>query len=279
MTKYLIKDTTLTEIADAIRTTSGKSEPIFVTDMASEILDISGTNFKVVGGTIEPENPTENTIWVNTYTTITSYIFSATEPEEYAKGMVWISTGTSSSTEFNALKKNSIQVYPLFAKQYVSGAWVSKTAKCYQGGIWTTLISEILRNGVLNANVGNWVPLEASAYSNGIISANLDYNKGNNGWFENKIKVAGFNKLVFRCKVTSIYTDTLPMHVGITLQNFSDRPSYADAITRFVASAEIKTANSVYTEYEVQLGNIPDSEYYITVLALATYEIDGIWFE
>lgn len=94
-----------------------------------------GLNFKVVGGTTAPSNPKENMIWVNTSTKITSYIFSATQPTGSA-GMVWISTGTSSTAEFNALKKNGIQVYPLSAKQYISGAWVGETAKIYQGGEW-----------------------------------------------------------------------------------------------------------------------------------------------
>lgn len=95
-----------------------------------------GLNFKVVGGTTQPENPKENTIWVNTETEITSWSFSATEPESPVEGMVWIATGTSSTVEFNALKKNGIQVYPISAKQYISGAWVSKTATSYQSGSW-----------------------------------------------------------------------------------------------------------------------------------------------
>lgn len=94
----------------------------------------SSLNFKVVGNP-QPANPKENTIWVNTSTTITSYVFSATQPTGSA-GMVWIATGTSSALEFNALKKNGIQVYPISAKQYVSGKWVYKTAKSYQGGEW-----------------------------------------------------------------------------------------------------------------------------------------------
>lgn len=52
------------------------------------------------------------------------------------EGMVWIATGTTSTVEFNALKKNGIVVYPLSAKQYVSGAWVDKAAKSYQNGAW-----------------------------------------------------------------------------------------------------------------------------------------------
>lgn len=91
-------------------------------------------NFKVVGNP-QPSNPKENTIWINTDDKITSYIFSATQPTGSA-GMVWISTGTTSTVAFNALKKNGIQVYPISAKQYVSGAWVDVTAKSRQGGEW-----------------------------------------------------------------------------------------------------------------------------------------------
>lgn len=92
-------------------------------------------NFKVVGGTSAPSNPTENAIWVNTSTAITDWVFSATEPPTVT-GLVWIQTGTSSPVEFNSLKKHSIQVCPLSAKQYINGAWVIKTAKTYQGGAW-----------------------------------------------------------------------------------------------------------------------------------------------
>lgn len=95
-----------------------------------------GLNFQVIGGTTAPNNPKENTIWVNTSTKITGWVFSATQPTG-ATGMVWISVGVSSPAAFNALKKNNnITIYPVSAKQYVSGAWVDKTAKSYQNGAW-----------------------------------------------------------------------------------------------------------------------------------------------
>ena len=97
---------------------------------------VSALNFKVVGGTSQPVNPKENTIWVNTQTEISGWVFSATEPKSPVEGTVWISTGTSSTVEFNALKKNGIQVYPTSAKQYISGAWSSKTGKSYFSGNW-----------------------------------------------------------------------------------------------------------------------------------------------
>lgn len=40
----------------------------------------AGLNFKVLGGTVEPAEPKENTIWVNTAAPVTSWDFSAEEP-------------------------------------------------------------------------------------------------------------------------------------------------------------------------------------------------------
>lgn len=93
-------------------------------------------NFKVVGGTSAPASPKENTIWVNTSAEITSWAFSATEPEAPAAGMVWFTTDKKSTATFNALKKNDITLCPIAASQYVNGAWVEKTAKCYKSGEW-----------------------------------------------------------------------------------------------------------------------------------------------
>ena len=116
-------------------------------------------NFKVLGDTSAPSNPKENTIWVNTNAKITSWVFSSTAPQTPNDGMVWISVGTFSPVEFNALKKNRIQVYPLKAKQYVSGAWVDKTAKSYQNGAWADWWSgELFINGnQYEAFTGGWV--------------------------------------------------------------------------------------------------------------------------
>ena len=96
-----------------------------------------GMNFKVIGGTVQPENPKENTIWVNTDVEITSWAFSATEPENPVEGMVWIATGTSSTVDFNALKKNCLHVYPISVWQYASGAWAEITAMIYADGTWS----------------------------------------------------------------------------------------------------------------------------------------------
>jgi hypothetical protein len=94
----------------------------------------AGLNFNVVCNP-QPANPRENTIWVDT-DRINNYYFSAAQPDNMVEYDVWFPTGTSSATAFDALKKNSIQVYPLNAQQYIGGALVNKTAKTYQNGVW-----------------------------------------------------------------------------------------------------------------------------------------------
>ena len=111
----------------------------------------AGLNFEVFGGTSKPTNPKENTIWVNTNTDISEWVFSSEQPKKPVKGMVWFQTGTSATTAFNALKKNSVMVYPLYAKQYVDGAWVDRTAKSYQNGDWVEWLTDFIlvdTNGV-----------------------------------------------------------------------------------------------------------------------------------
>lgn len=114
-----------------------------------------GLNFKIVGGTSEPSNPRENTIWVNTDQKITSWIFSATEPKSPSEGLVWFKTGTYSPVAFNALKKNGVPVYPVNAKQYISGAWTAKTAKSYQYGTWNNWFLVLYDEGYENVKFYN----------------------------------------------------------------------------------------------------------------------------
>ena len=106
---------------------------------------------------LKSAKPSENTCGVITTTTMTSWAFTATEPTEPEVGMVWISVGNSSSAEFNALKNNTLQVYPMKAKQYESGKWVDKVAFIYQNGEWVDLITYLTKGADLCEGVtGGW---------------------------------------------------------------------------------------------------------------------------
>lgn len=139
-----------------------------------------GLNFKIVSYATESElladMPKENTIGVITSIPITGYHFGTEEPSPAAAGMVWSITGIRSAVEFNALKKNAVQVYPMSAKQYIGGAWVDKTAKSYQGGKWVDWITYFLVGENQFENLtGGWIG-NGTVDSNGIsmTSGNID---------------------------------------------------------------------------------------------------------
>lgn len=113
-------------------------------------------NFKVVPGLTQPGTASENTIWVKTEE-INNWYFSATKPEGLQKWDVWFTTGTKRDFAFNALRKNGLQVYPLSAKQMVSGALVDVESMIYQGGEWLEWITYLFNNGDLCEDItGGW---------------------------------------------------------------------------------------------------------------------------
>ena len=202
-----------------------------------------GLNFKVVGGTSEPSSPKENIIWVNTSNTITDWVFSATQPSAKS-GRVWISTGTSSNIEFNALKKNGIQVYPISAKQYVSGAWVYKTAKSYQGGKWV-----------------DWWNGELYDYGN-------EWERKTGGWYISQNTSCTLNKnadsMVFHSDGVSDYSH-IAMNYGADVP-YNDFTKVHILISKFVAMNESnsnisivfkeKTSNSANIAKVEKIGSI-----------------------
>lgn len=79
-------------------------------NMANELPDKGASlNFEIVGGTTQPTNPTENMIWINTDTEITSYIFSATKPYKRSENKNFIvypyysTTGTTNGITYTDL--------------------------------------------------------------------------------------------------------------------------------------------------------------------------------
>lgn len=132
-------------------------------------------NFDVKQYTTESQlsaaRPKENTIGVITTTAITNWYFAAEQPENMVNGDVWFPTGTSSTVAFNALKKNAVQVYPLSAKQMVSGALVDKIAKSYQGGKWVDLSLYLFKDGNQYDDItGGWEQIAVEGKKHGTVT-------------------------------------------------------------------------------------------------------------
>lgn len=172
-------------------------------------------NFKVVGGTTQPTNPSENTIWVNTSTAINGYAFSADEPASPTEGMVWIKTAIESTTPLNVDKKNTVMLYPQAVQQYVSGAWVGKSTKIYTGGAWHELWDgyyyklgetyDAITGGyetTVSDNTGGNNNASLTFNSNNMVltAANKSTQGGNMAVSVKAIDVTNVNTLVFDCQ-------------------------------------------------------------------------------
>ena len=119
----------------------------------------SSLNFNIVGNP-QPDNPKENTLWVDTDVDITGWDFKVTTPDNPIAGMVWVLTGKYSTAAFNAIKENSIHIYPVRAYQYINGNWEEKDALLWQNGEWKewawflyTSELEYVKYGGTNANL------------------------------------------------------------------------------------------------------------------------------
>ena len=229
--EYAVNQADLTLIADAIRSKGETSEAlVFPSEFVTAIAAITGggeniLNFSVVGGTTQPVNPTENTIWVNTDREITGWSFSADEPSEPYEGMVWFQTGISGSIKFNTLQENEIQLRPIDAAQYVSGAWDDVIAKIYKESVWTQIRIETLYlydHGVTDAETagGSWTSYAKSTDGTSMggspVSPQMSFSTDHHsiyvpittGWnvgmiaLKNKIRLAGYSKLT--CSVQNV---------------------------------------------------------------------------
>lgn len=166
----------LTAIADAIRVQSGKTAKITLSEMPNEIINLQSLNFNVVGNP-KPENPKENTIWLNTDVAIPNWIFTDTKPSSGNEGAVCILTGKGSACAFNALRRNAVMVNPVGAVQYNSGAWKNVEIQVYQGG-WKNLLSEVVffGNGKINTDVfGNIAKTNSGANEPTINNGNIEF--------------------------------------------------------------------------------------------------------
>ena len=114
--------------------------------MFHDMAIFSPLNFIVVPNP-KPENPSENTIWVDT-DQVTGWYFGSARPEAAQEGALWFPAAVAGAGEFNALKKNTLTVCPLAAHQMTGGAWVRKTAQIYKGG-WVDFDRYLYQQGDL----------------------------------------------------------------------------------------------------------------------------------
>ena len=244
-------------------------------------------NFKVVGGTTQPGNPKENTIWVNTDTAITAWVFSATAPESPIAGMVWIMTEATGSVNANLLKKNAVTVCLTAAIQYIGGSWVNKAAYIYQGASWVQFSSELIylyNTGNQCTNItGGWTVFNYSSSATTRLSTDCiigDYNNINGAHAvvktNNKIKFpyGNFKTLKILIDVTNqINASAYPNRFGLyTLSGINDGTSQGFALQ--ATCKEIGTGKQYSLDISTAKG-----DFYVAWLNVGKAKVYKIWLE
>ena len=232
----------------------------------------AGLNFNIVNGLTAP-SPKTNTIWLVTNEKVTGYYFTAKQPENMQPGEVWFSVGTSSEVAFNALKKNTVMVYPLNVKQMVAGALVAVTAKSWQNGEWVDWVFELYlyNDGHDNTDItGGW---DSSAGTLTVGDSEIYLNANGlttgNTCAEtlNKINLGNYSKL------SIVASDVDSSHGNDDGRHFV----YVAAENKYtpVATQQIFNANTIYT---LDISEFADMPVYIGIgTRNANLKISKIW--
>lgn len=236
-------------------------------------------NFKVVGGTTAPANPKENTIWANTDTAISSWAFSATQPDAPAEGMVWITTGAASPNAFNALKKNTLHVYPTTLHQHIGGVWIFKTAKVYKDGVWNEIMD--LAPYFFKSGIGWVADFEATLLANCTMdSEGIHIPGGGSGRHglisKNKITVTGVNTLYVRLKHNGYIGDANNgFYIGLSNETTIEWPSQY-----WTSYVKVRDNYQDWTDVKLSIPGGIGSKYLKMFSYMANeVEISDIWVE
>ena len=223
----------------------------------------------------------ENTIGVITSTAISEWAFSPTEPEAPTPGFVWLVTGNDSFIKLNALKKNSFYVYPLYAKQYINGAWVDVPTYTYQNGSLSKWWEgEIYDNGnQFEAVTGGLISLIGGGNGKGSITfgdssisfaTKSSYESGT-VYTNNLMDLTRFSKMVVELNVTGVNTAiSTTVSIGIASVNTNTRGSdvaivktNSKATGAYTLECDISTVDSGYPYVCADEANFETTKIYL----------------
>lgn len=220
-----------------------------------------GLNLKVVGGTTQPTNPRENTIWVKTTTAITGYVLSPTQPETGTEGLVWLKTADT-GVEINVGRKNAVLLHLAMGTLYTGSAWKDVECFVFRNEVWTQF--SFLRTYLYNAGdqcaalTGGWKITNHGSGTSKLLDSYIEAshsggsNRISNIHTVSKVNINGYSKLCAQLEVTEVSddrgilfglgTDTGLSGGGFTVQTTINQPTDGPTIV----SVDISSAKSNY---------------------------------
>lgn len=271
--EYLINKSDLTSVANAIREKGEtNAQLVFPSGFVTAIQGIkSGVdlNFKVVGGTTQPSNPNENTLWVNTNVEITDWYISANQPES-VDGIIWIETYGLGSVSFNTTESNKINITISKVHQFIDGEWKTVTAKIYQNQEWKDVVRYIFSKGVLREMTEFQCFRSTVAIENNMIHFQTSGNEYSMCYSSTKIDISKVKQIAVKIGSTS-YSYYVSGANGPLIGLSYDIPSQSSSsgsITGLAAYTKLSTGSTTISQGEYLLP-IPENSNDFAYLVLA----------
>lgn len=184
----------------------------------------------------------DNEIGIITSTPITGWYMAAEQPE-MQPGEVWISTGTASPVAFNVLKKGTVMVYPLSAKQMqADGTLADVTAKSWQNGEWVDWYNgELYYNGNQYESItGGFTVVKNNGFftfNDNDISFGFTGNSSTQAtlYTKNKVDLQGYTKLCIDIDATTVTVNDVNTAFGLCdsiADAYPDQIAYKGTHTR-----------------------------------------------
>lgn len=238
-----------------------------------------GLNLKVVGGTTQPANPRENTIWINTATAITGYALSPTQPQTGTEGLVWLKTA-GTGVEINVGRKNAVLLHLASGMLYTGASWKDVECSAFSNGVWTQF--SFLRIYLYNAGdqcvalTGGWKIVNHGGGTSKLLDGYIEVShSGGNNRISNihtvsKVNITGYSKLCAELEVADVEDSrgtSFGLGTGLVLQG-----------GEFTAKTVIKKPSDGPTIVSVDISSAK-SNYVIFYAENTTAKISAVWLE
>lgn len=238
----------------------------------------------VVGGTTQPSNPDENTIWVNTSTEITSWCVQNTEPSSPSAGMVWITLKPSISNVINLSDSGTFLAGFGMSRQYVSGEWVIMDAYLFANSAWQELQSYLYNLGDTCIDFcGGWKHLDSGSNNRDeFLADNLHMNytstTGVNGAFvtEDMVDLTEYTKL---CIDFSVSRGSTGSSYQSGIYRSTQNSSYSNYANNYTAIYTWHLSSKARGVVEVDITDITGSFYIGTRQQFSDCNIYRLWLE
>jgi len=193
---------------------------------------------------VRPASAAENTIAVITDTAIPEWAISSLEPDVQLSGMLWIYSGTSGAVQFNALKKNSIVIFPGSVMQFVDGAWKYVDAYIFQNGQWIQFAlawnGYYFDNGEQHSNItGGWTSDGYKYYNYTMKASTLGATLGTRSSGANTASMIGTANPVDLTNVDTIYITVDTTHGSSFFKVMSSKELSADDLSIGLSVGEL----------------------------------------